>query len=283
MGAEPAAGVQQPEGPAGAGGEGDTRGGAPGVEGTPPAAEAAPAAPVEYGPGNSHPESIAARIDQLEQLGQNRTPEQETQLQQLHQEREAADQASPEYTAKAQQLDQLNTQISTLEGQVAKSEARKNNAIAPSRSLLAQRAQLETLRRQRDTVQGDIQTMGPTEARNYNEAVHGPPEDRAVVPGTSAEAGTTGPLHPRRRPTRQNSRFEPNANDRAGSRRPQPIRRQGRDRRGGRQGHLGRGGPRRCACAWWRALRPATDRPLRASTPAERSDSPCHRNDRGSR
>jgi hypothetical protein len=141
--------------------------------------EPAQAVEPEYGTTNPHPESIAARIDQLEQLGQARTPEQTTQLTELTQQREEAQRGSPEYIAKDAQLTALNTQIGTLETQVRRAEARKGEAIIPSQRLVNQREQLNTLYQQRRDLQAERQALGETDSRQAAKTVYGAPEEPA--------------------------------------------------------------------------------------------------------
>ena len=196
LGAEHPQGVQPPGEPAQAVGQPDTRG-LPEDTQAPaqaPAAETAGVAPSTYTVDNPHPASIGARIDQLEQLGASRTPEQTAQLQALHQQRDAAGQASPERAAKQDQLSQLDNQITTLEAQEQKASARKNNAIQPSKALIAQRDELDALKQQRGALQSDIAAAQPIERQRYNQAVYGepqPPVARAKAVGAPALADRT--------------------------------------------------------------------------------------------
>ena len=209
LGAEHPQGVQPAGEPAQAVGGPDTRGLPPDTQapGQAPGAETAGVAPSTYTVDNPHPASIGARIDQLEQLGASRTPEQTAQLQALHQQRAAAGQASPELAAKQDQLSQLNNQITALEAQEQKASARKNNAIQPSKALIAQRDELDALKQQRGALQSDITAAQPIERQRYNQAVYGEPKlpverakaagapalaDRSAAPGLR-DANETGP------------------------------------------------------------------------------------------
>ena len=132
-----------------------------------------------YDAQNPHPASIAAQIDQLEQLGRNRTPEQTDQLQELYQQRQDAEAPSPEAAARQTQITQLDTQISTLGAQITRAEARKNAQISPPASLIAKRAQLDDLIQQRRGLVNEQRAAAPDENQRIAQSVYGPPEGAA--------------------------------------------------------------------------------------------------------
>ena len=168
---------------------------------------AGPAAP--YTAATPHPESVAARIDRLERVGQARTPEQTAQLQDLYRQRTEAERPPTEQTAREDQRAGLDTQIQALETQIRRAEARKGNAIAPSASLVRQREQLQALQQQRRALDSEIRAMEAADQGRYMRALYGEPEraepttqrvadrayleDQAVVPGPREDLGTTGP------------------------------------------------------------------------------------------
>lgn len=138
-----------------------------------------------YGLSNPHPQSIAGRIDQLEQLGRDRTPDQSKQLQDLYKQR-SAQIDSPEYAAKKQQAEALAAQIDALEKVVQRAEGRKGNKIAPSKSLVRQRERLNDLRQQLRALDEEIRTMSAAETARYTQAIYGE-QTRTVM-----EAGPSG-------------------------------------------------------------------------------------------
>ena len=131
--------------------------------------------PTEYSAVNPHPESLGQRIDDLERMGQSRTPEQHAELQDLYRQRTETEQPSAPYQAKQTEATQLDQQISDLDAQIAKSAARKNQDIQPSKTLTDMREQRANLWDQRAKLRDDLNTMREGEADRVRQQTWGEP------------------------------------------------------------------------------------------------------------